>query len=96
MLQKLKEFVYSKYAAAAGLMTAVVAVLVSDPGLAHAQAVTLDATQSADISSATGSIPTTAASFILSSFQAVLPYILLLVGLFVAYRIIMHFVKRGH
>lgn len=78
-----------------GLGVAAVVGSLLTPLAAHAQVVTLDPTQAGNISSATGSIPTTAASFILSSFQSVLPYILLIVGLFVAYRIIMHFVKRG-
>lgn len=89
------EFIKGKVMAVGLALTAVVAVFAA-PLAAHAQVVTLDPTQAANISSATGSIPTTASSFVLSSFQAALPYILLLVGLFVAYRIIMHFVKRGH
>lgn len=95
-MNKIKELYAKGVFKVAGVASAVGLAALAAPLAAHAQVVTLDPTEAANISSATGSIPTTAASFILSSFQSVLPYILLLVGLFVAYRIIMHFVKRGH
>jgi len=96
MKEKLRNIYASGVVKTAGVVATLGLTGLAVPMLAHAQAVTLDATQAANISSATGSIPTTAASFILSSFQAVLPYILLLTGLFIAYRIIMHFVHKGH
>jgi len=54
----------------------------------------LTATQSANITAATGSIPATAASFVLSAFAHVLPYILLVVGLFTAYKMIKRFINE--
>lgn len=54
----------------------------------------LNPVMGASVSALTSSIPQTAASFVLSSFVNVLPYILLLVGLFVAYRYIKKFMGR--
>lgn len=90
----MKDYLKSKASAIVLGGSALLAVLAA-PIAAHAQVVTLDPTQAANISAATGSVPTTAGSFVLSSFQSALPYILLVVGLFTAYKIIMHFVKKG-
>lgn len=53
-----------------------------------AQAVTIDPTQSANINAAVGSIPTTASSFVLVNLQNAMPFILLLLGIGVAYFVI--------
>lgn len=52
----------------------------------------LDASSSAAVTSATSSIPGTAATFVISGFLSALPYILLVVGLFTAYKIVSHFI----
>lgn len=61
--------------------------------VAHAQEVTIDPTQQANLNSALKSIPDTATSQVFAIFPTVLPYILLLValgiGLFVI-RLLMH------
>lgn len=54
----------------------------------------LDPVSRASISAATGSIVTTASGSILSGFRNVLPYILLLVGLFVAYKLVRKWMSR--
>lgn len=57
-------------------------------------AVTLDPSQAAVLGAATSSIPLTAASFVMSSFQSVLPYILLLIGLLLSYRTIKKYMSN--
>lgn len=54
----------------------------------------LDPAKKASISAATGSIASTASSFVLSSFLHVLPYILLVVGLFLSYKLIRKWMGR--
>lgn len=61
-----------------------------------AQAVTLDPTQAANINAAVGSIPTAASSEVFAIFPVVMPYILLVVVLGLAFYFVKLFMKKAH
>lgn len=61
-----------------------------------AQAVTLDPTQAANINAAVGSIPTAASSEVFAIFPVVMPYILLIVVLGIAFYLVKLLMRKAH
>ena len=66
------------------------------PVLAHAQAVTIDPTDAANLNAAVGSIPTAAKGEVFAIFPVVMPYILLIITLTVAFFLVKSFMRKAH
>lgn len=87
--------VRTKFALFAAVVVATVAPLAL-VGTAHAQEVTLDATQAANINGAVKSLPDAGIQFVFSTLQNALPYIVVVFAIFIALGLMFAWMKSHH